>query len=158
MLMKKFDLQNLTNCIARLVLFCIILGTMAFNSILLSFPFGAPWPVYAFFAALFILPVEFAFSRMFIHSQNRVDIALDVRKRCSTNMRWAAMALCLFWMISCGAVILMLGTQLEKDSINNIWRLLILCVVADAMDIFIGQPFQLSSLVFGRDKCLRSMC
>jgi len=136
-----------------LVLFCIILGTMAFGSILLSYPFSTAWHIYALFAALFMLPVEFVLSRMFIHSQNRVDIALAVRKRWSTNVRWAATALGLFWMISCGAVILTLGTALEKENINNVWRLLILCAIADAIDIIVGQPLHLSLLVFWKGCC-----
>eukprot|EP00468_Gymnochlora_sp_CCMP2014_P014746 CAMPEP_0167768574 /NCGR_PEP_ID=MMETSP0110_2-20121227/16751_1 /TAXON_ID=629695 /ORGANISM="Gymnochlora sp., Strain CCMP2014" /LENGTH=2039 /DNA_ID=CAMNT_0007657279 /DNA_START=1216 /DNA_END=7335 /DNA_ORIENTATION=- len=130
------------------VLFCVILGTMAFNSILMTFFWMTPVYVLAFFAAVAMLPVEFIFTRMFIHSQNRVDIALGVNdKYFSVNVRFSALALSIFWMIVSGIVTAVFGTALEKRTVMNVWILCTITSIACAVDALMGEPLQLLLLV-----------
>uniref|UniRef100_A0A7S0D2C6 PKD/REJ-like domain-containing protein n=2 Tax=Amorphochlora amoebiformis TaxID=1561963 RepID=A0A7S0D2C6_9EUKA len=127
--------------------FCIIFGTLAVCSVWIARGPELHWALIGLFAGVLILPFVFAMHRLFIYSQNRVDIALNVHKRYSANVRFATLSFCIFWMIMCGMVTLFFGVELEREFLGNVWKILLAGVIADGVDIALGEPLHLALLV-----------
>ena len=135
------------------VLFCVLLGVMTGCSVLLAREPGLPWQVFGLISAVLVLPVQYALTRMFIHSPSSVDLALGTRRRCDRSVRNAAYAVCAFWLAACGFVLILFGTELERLAVRKIVQLAVASVIGVVADAVLLQPAHIALFVQWSEGC-----
>mmetsp|Transcript_9092 Transcript_9092/g.12505 ORF Transcript_9092/g.12505 Transcript_9092/m.12505 type:complete len:106 (+) Transcript_9092:1446-1763(+) len=100
-----------------------------------------------------MIPIDYILTRMFIHSQNRVDLALNVRKRYTANVRYMAQSTCIFLMLVGGVIVVVVGTELERRDFNNVWRIIAISALADVFDAVFNEPLHIAALIHWNRWC-----
>eukprot|EP00466_Bigelowiella_natans_P002717 jgi/Bigna1/130368/aug1.11_g5076 len=136
-----------------LALFAVIIGTFALATLILSANNQLPWPVCALFVSWIMIPIDYIVTRMFINSQNRVDLALNVRKRYTANVRYLAQSTCIFLMLLGGVIVVVVGTELERRDFNNVWRIIAISALADVFDAAFNEPLHIAPLIHWNRWC-----